>query len=227
VEKKLDVVLACMAFAALAAAQGTAPKDSPAGYPAHAELGKYTLAAEFMVHAVPAGDRGSLFAGDYLVVEVAWFGPKLDAMDIRSGQFQLRINGKTTLSPQTPGMVAASMKYPDWSERPTLTAAGGVGNTEVIYGPRPTPRFPGDPTGQVPSRPRAPEPENPGGQEKVALEPVEDQVKKAALPEGRYPPPLAGALFFPFRGKTKSIKSVELLYEGPAGKIVLKLPLGG
>jgi hypothetical protein len=53
--------------------------------------------------------------------------------------------------------------------------------------------------------------------------PLEEQIQKLALPEGKYAPPLAGLVFFPFRGKMKSIKSLELLYEGPAGKATLKL----
>jgi hypothetical protein len=35
--------------------------------------------------------------------------------------------------------------------------------------------------------------------------------------------PQAGLLFFAFRGKTESIRDVELVYEGPAGKAVIPL----
>jgi hypothetical protein len=43
------------------------------------------------------------------------------------------------------------------------------------------------------------------------------------VPDGDLKTPFAGLLFFPFRGKTKSIKTMELLYQGPAGTIALKL----
>jgi hypothetical protein len=35
--------------------------------------------------------------------------------------------------------------------------------------------------------------------------------------------PAAGLIFFPFEGKTKSIKTLELSYEGAAGRVTLKL----
>ena len=49
---------------------------------------------------------------------------------------------------------------------------------------------------------------------------IDDRI---ALPEGEQLLPVSGLIFFPFRGKTKSIKLAELLYEGPAGKAALKL----
>jgi hypothetical protein len=52
---------------------------------------------------------------------------------------------------------------------------------------------------------------------------IEDRIKHAAIPEGDIKTPFAGLLYFPFRGKTKAIKTMDLLYEGPAGKIALKL----
>lgn len=52
---------------------------------------------------------------------------------------------------------------------------------------------------------------------------IEDRIKHSAVPEGDVRTPFAGLLFFPFRGKTKAIKTLELMYEGPAGKIALKL----
>ena len=34
---------------------------------------------------------------------------------------------------------------------------------------------------------------------------------------------MAGLLFFEYRGKTKKIRSIELIYSGPAGKAALDL----
>ena len=49
------------------------------------------------------------------------------------------------------------------------------------------------------------------------------RVQKAALPEGERALPQAGLLFFKHRGKTENLQSIELVYEGPAGKATLKL----
>jgi hypothetical protein len=43
------------------------------------------------------------------------------------------------------------------------------------------------------------------------------------LPEGDRPLPQANLLFFEFHGKTARIRSVELVYTGPAGKATLAL----
>jgi len=51
-------------------AQGTAPKQTAADYPAHATAGSFTLAAEYLVHAIPSPE-GSYFTNDYLVIEAA------------------------------------------------------------------------------------------------------------------------------------------------------------
>jgi hypothetical protein len=48
-------------------------------------------------------------------------------------------------------------------------------------------------------------------------------VQKAVLPEGDRALPQAGLIFFSYRGKTKGITSIELIYAGPAGKATLPL----
>jgi hypothetical protein len=219
----LSTIFLALVLAPIAAPQGTTPRASAAEYPVHTEVGKLTLGAEYLVHSIPTV-KGVLVSGDYLAIEVALFGPSLTAIEFRADHFHLRINGdKYPLMTQSPGMVAASMKYPDWEQRKTVTASAGSGNGNVIYGPQAAPRFPGDPAGRQIPIPRPPEPENRSGQEREPSVPLEEQIQKLALPEGKYAPPLAGLVFFPFRGKMKSIKSLELLYEGPAGKATLKL----
>src|ERR1017187_7069936 len=52
---------------------------------------------------------------------------------------------------------------------------------------------------------------------------MEQKVQKATLPEGDRALPVAGLIFFQYGGKTKGIKSLELIYEGPAGKATLTL----
>ena len=49
------------------------------------------------------------------------------------------------------------------------------------------------------------------------------KVQKAVPPEGDRALPVAGLLFFQFRGKTDGIKSMELVYSGSAGKATIAL----
>jgi hypothetical protein len=126
------------------------------------------------------------------------------------------VNNKTSLYTDSSGAVASSLKYPDWQTRPTMTAEAGAGNGSVILGaPPPVARFPGDRRADRPlPLPRAPEPPNPTGEPKAAEQPIETQMAIAALPEGPSGKPVKGLLFFPFSGKTKSIRSLDLIYEG-------------
>ena len=206
-------------------AQGTTPKASPSDYPVHAAAGGVTLAAEYLVHAIPT-PSGSFVARDYLVVEAAFFGPPSSRLNLSAEHFTLRINGrKAPVMTQSPGIVSASLKYPDWTQRPTLVGTAGMGDRAVIIGqPAPVERFPGDPTARRgPQAPRVPEPENPTGEPKEPQMGIEKRVQRAALPEGAHVPPASGLLFFPFNGKTKSLRSLELIYDGPLGKMTLKL----
>jgi len=49
------------------------------------------------------------------------------------------------------------------------------------------------------------------------------KVQKAALPEGDRALPVAGLLFFLYHGRNEQLKSVELIYSGPAGKATVTL----
>ena len=214
------LLLASIALAAGLHAQGTAPRDQPSGYPVRAELPNMNLAAEYLVHSMPT-PKGAIFVQDYLVIEVAAYPKGKQSVTLSSGQFTLRINGRTrALLSQTPGMVAASLKYPDWQQRPTATVEAGVGDGSVILGrPPAVGRFPGDPTPnrrQTPM-PRAPVPENPAGESAPPDPPIGELCQRLAVPEGAIHGPSSGYLFFPFQGKIKSIRSVQLIYEGPDG----------
>ena len=52
---------------------------------------------------------------------------------------------------------------------------------------------------------------------------MELKVQKASLPEGDRALPVAGLIYFQYSGKTKGMKSVELVYAGPAGKATVAL----
>ena len=208
--------------AQLVGAEGTAPRAKAAEYRTHGELTKVSIGAEYLVHSF-SGRNHTFVARDYLVVEVAVYpGPEM--VSVRNGHFTLRVNGKKqTLFPQPPGFVAASLKYPDWERRPSLEASAGpvvMGRQERVE------RFPGDPRAEqtrLPRPPRAPEEESRSGLDSAPQARADEVVVEAALPEVETKLPVSGYLYFAFRGKTKSIRLLELIYDGPAGRAILRL----
>lgn len=210
------------ALCVCARAQGTNAKASASEYAAHAEMKDASLGAENLGHSILTR-RDAILVRDFLVVEVALY-PKDPRMRIHWEQFRLRVNGKKeTLFPQPLGMVIASLKYPDWTTHPNLEAGAGIGDAGVIIGrPTPVPRFPGDNRGGSTPVPA----QSPGNDvEKSQPEPVEDIIHHLALPEGDdVHSPASGYLFFPFSSKLKSIKTLDLIYEGPLGSATLRLP---
>jgi len=202
-------------------------RNKASDWPVHASLEKVELGAEYMVHAVTHGEEYAVVR-DYLVVEVALYPVKPNRIEVSHQHFTLRINGKkSAIFPQSPGMVAAGMKYDDWERRPGVEASAGVDNTGIILGrPRNTERFPGDPRpGQqrLPKPPTAPQPEDRSGVEKAPKKSPDELVTYVALEEGFTPKPVRGYLYYAFKGKPSSVKSVELVYRGPDGESVLKL----
>jgi hypothetical protein len=215
------VFVVSTALAAIAWAQ---PREKASDYPEHVKLADREIGAEFLVHSIPV-ERGVLVASDYLVVEVAVFPLTLAGVTVSSSQFTLRINGKKTpVFPQSTGMVAASMKYPDYENtRPRLVAQAGP---VIIGAPRPVARFPGDPSARR-QPPVAPAPDAPdqGATEKESQLPIEEQVKRAALADEHTTRPRRGVLFFPYQGKTKSIHSLELVFDPGEGAPPVRIPL--
>ena len=200
------------------AAEGIPPKPAPSAYPASAKADGITIGASYLYRSVPAG-RGSVFVKGYLVVEVAVFGPKGKRLDISSGHFTLRVNhSKRTLAPEAPQLVISQERY---GRKPELDI--GLGSGAIILGGPPLgPRFPGDARRRPPpgGRPRIETqsaPVGPARNDPAAL------MKRTALPVGNQLLPIAGYLYYPYRKKTKSIKHLELVYQGPAGSAVLRL----
>jgi hypothetical protein len=198
-------------------------RDKSSDWPVHAELKTAGIGAEYMVRSV-MHPTGNFVVRDFLVVEVAIYPAKGEALLVSQQQFTLRINGKkAAIFPQTPGMVAASAKYEDWERRPGMTATAGP----LIFGrPRSSERFPGDPRpGQerLPNPPQAPQPEDRTGVDKQQQARPEDVIVQAALPEGAISKPTRGLLYFAQRGKAESFKKIELVYSGSAGETVLAL----
>ena len=220
------LVAAALAVSPVSAA-GVEPRSDAAEYPVHAKVESLAIGAEYLVHSV-SGQGQTYVAPDYLVVEVAVFPLKPGEFTLSAGNFSLRINGKKIpLLPQTPGIVAASLKYPDWEDRPRVEAGAGIGDAGVILGrPQPVERFPGDTRpgrARLPAPPRAPTQEDPSGLGNSRPVSAEEVVVESALPEGEFRGPVAGCLYFAYKGKTKSIRSLELLYSGPAGPAALRL----
>jgi hypothetical protein len=205
----------------LAAQERTKPDD----WPVHAQGKDSAIAAEYMVRTVLSEGRSAVLR-DYLAIEVGFFPARDRSFVLSTGHFTLRVNGKkATLMAQTPGMVAASIKYEDWEVRPTVVATGSAGNAGVILGrPQGAERFPGDrrPTqDRLPPTPRAPGQEDRSGIDREPQVKPEEIVTRTALPEGETAKPVRGYLFFPFKGKNNSIKKLALVYSGPAGEIEL------
>lgn len=182
-------------------------RKAAADYPVQAELPDFQVGAEYLVQSFLA-DGLSFTVDDYLIVETAIF-PKGEAkVDVR--RFNLRITGKNMgknmLAAQTPGMVSASIRYPDWRRRPALEASAGP----VILGrPPATPRFPGDNRRRVSGVREDGPPEID----------YDDAVKRAALSEGKFNRPIAGFLYFPYDGKLKAIRTVEMVVDDKVLKL--------
>jgi len=180
---------------------GFPPRATPADYPAQAKAGTVTVAAEFAEHSLPFPE-GPLTTEDYLVVEAGLFGPPGARLQLSYQDFSLRINGKKALLPAQPYLlVFKSLKDPQWvppdagpAEQKSKTSIGGGGQDN----PPPAPVHP--PIELV----RA----------------MEKRTEKAAMPEGDRALPQAGLLFFEHHG---SVRSLELIYNGPAGKATLTL----
>jgi hypothetical protein len=214
--------LLAMLAAALQAQSGTAPKASPADYPARGSVAKLSIGAEYMMHSF-SGGRQTFITKDYLVVEVALYPAKGERLTVNTGQFSLRVNGKRqALAPQAPEFVAASLKYPDWETHRQMEASAGP----IILGrPQSVERFPGDPEAQqrLPNPAPAPTTGDATGQDKEPAVTADQLAVQTALPESEAHGPVSGYLYFAYRGKTKRIRSLELDYAGPEGSTTLPL----
>lgn len=212
------VVMAALGFAQ------TEHKPRAEDYPVHTEvmvLGKpVQVGAEYMVHSFSAGEEAYI-APEFLVVEVALFPAKGEALQVSLAQFLLRINGKKqALVPQDAQLVAASLTRPEWRSGPRLEGVAGMGGMGVGIGqPRPAtiPQMP-PPPGTPRNPPQVPQ-DNPGGIERRERIKPEELCVRTALPPGEYRKPVSGFLYFAYKGKASSIKSLELLYQDGVVKL--------
>jgi len=189
------------------ASKGMPPRATPADYQAHAQAGTVMIAAEFAGHSIP-DPQSALSTEDYIVVEVGLFGPPGAHTTLSYTDFSLRLNGKKTPLPaQGYALVFKSLKDPEYVP-PDATATGPKSKGGLTTG--------GNGQGQ----------NDPGALPAIVHIPIavsrgwEQRVQKASLPEGERPLPAAGLIFFDHRGKSNSL---ELIYNGPAGKATLAL----
>ncbi|MGB7721581.1 MAG: hypothetical protein WBL65_16875 [Bryobacteraceae bacterium] len=188
--------------------KGLPPRATPADYQAQTKAGTVTVAAEFAGHSVPTA-QGPLTTEDFVVVEMGLFGAPDARMKISADDFSLRINEKKAALPTRPfGMVLSSVKDPEWqppeqeakSKSKTGLSSGGNGDQADPNAPPPPVKIPIE-----------------------VQRAMAQRVQKATLPEGDRTLPVAGLIYFQYRGKTQGIHSVELIYDGPAGKATLAL----
>jgi hypothetical protein len=181
------------------------PRGSPAEYQAHAPAGAVTIAAEFTGHSVVT-PLASFTTEDYVAVEVALFGSPGARIKLSHEDFSLRVNGKKTVLPaQHYLLLSKSLKDPEYvPPEPPKSKDPDAGVT--MAGSKPSDRNPE--WHPVPFE---------------VTHRMEVRVEKASLPEGDRPLPEAGLIFFRYTGRENGISSVELLYDGPAGKASLQL----
>ncbi len=194
-----------------AEAKGMTPRTNPSDYQASGQAGAVTIAAEFGGHSVPTLD-GPLTSDEYIVLEIALYGPPGARATISSADFSLGINGKKPVPSQPFVLVGANVKDPEW-EPPEKVAAAKKAKTSMNAG-----------AGDGSDQEEKPDPNAPPPEVKIPV-PVQrgwaQRVQRVALPEGDRPLPQAGALFFQYRGKIQNISSLQLVYAGPAGKATL------
>jgi hypothetical protein len=189
---------------------GLPARATPADYQAQAMAGSVTIAADFTGHGIPNAQE-PLQSEDYVAVEVGLFGPDGAKLTITVSDFSLRINGKKEAQPsQSPGLVARGIKDPSWVA-PEAAGGGSKSKGGISGSAGGGGRAAGDPPPVTPKPPVE------------LLRGWQQRVLKAGIAEGERTLPQAGLLFFSYRGKTDNIQSLELIYNGPAGKATLKL----
>jgi hypothetical protein len=192
--------------------KGLAPRAAPADYQKSAQAGKVTVAAEFKRHSVPTADA-TFSSEDYVAVEVGIFGPPDVPLTLSQTDFVLRISaGKsrksTPLQVQPYALVFRDLKDPEWvpptpvepKSKGGITGGGGDAGGGQSDPPPATPKMPFE-----------------------LVRAMQQKVQKSVLPEGQRTLPVAGLIFFSLHGKTESIRSIDLVYDGPGGKATLSL----
>jgi hypothetical protein len=193
-------------------AKGIPARVAATEYQAHAQAGSVAIGAEFDAHSIPTPDH-TFSSEDYIVVEAAFFGPPGAHLTLSRDDFSLRIAGrKMPLASEPFQVIMRSLKDPEW--QPPETEAEKEAKKDSSGGLTTGGNGTGGGDKLPPLPPKMPFP---------LRRAMELQVHQAMMQEGDRALPQAGFLFFHHAGKTDNIKSLELVYSGPAGKATLEL----
>jgi hypothetical protein len=186
---------------------GVPPKAGPADYQGQSQAGTVTIAADFTGHSV-ATPESTFTSEQYIAFEVGLFGKVGDRVTLSPSQFTLKINGKKTVLESVPfAVIFGSLKDPEWEES---QAAAKVEKAKTSVGG-------GGGGGADDAKPAPPK------MSITELRAMQQKVQKAAMPEGDRPVPQAGLIFFQYGGNVKKVSSLELSYNGSAGKAKLTI----
>lgn len=181
-------------------------RSSTSDYQGHASAGAITIAAEFTGHNVVT-PLASFTDEDYVAVEVAVFGAPGAHLRLSHEDFSLRINGKRAIPSQIYLAMYKTLKDPSYvnpaeeEDKKQNTDQGGavVGQASSDRNPHWHP---------VPFE---------------VEHAMEVRIEKSSLPEGDRVLPAAGLVYFPYNGREKGISTVDLQYDGPAGRALVPL----
>ena len=182
-------------------------------YTSRAKLAGVEVGAKYLPQGVPGGS--GIYSGrKFLVIDVGVFPEAGKNLTISKNQFTLSLDGKVTLSAQTPGAGSSS-----GSLTSSRNSSSSDSDSAVQLGGPPIPAPSSNQARELESMPRRP----------ISLDPEQSSssapARKAALPEGFTSKPVSGYLFFRFDGDPKSIRSLELTYSGAGGtKAKIRIP---
>jgi hypothetical protein len=219
----MRLILASLFIAASLSAQGTKPRDFPAQYTAHTQLGNVWVGADFHGHYINT-QKATYDTPKFLVVEVGFYAPVGKQIEIDPSQFVLNVNGRA-LTAQPPNLVSLVLKNPTLDEQNHLQTEAGIGPVVMTTGqPAPGPKFPGDrdPSDTTGRQPRVDTDPSRGTVDHQPVDPAE-AVQSVSLEKGPRGTPVAGLLYFSWEGKLKKIKSLSLDYSSTLGTAKLEL----
>jgi len=182
---------------------GTPPRSGPADYQARAQAGKYTIAADFTGHTINTLTSNFTNA-EYVVVEVAAYGPAGERLTISLDDFSLRLNGnKKVIGTQPFSFLLPELRDPEWEANI----------------PQPDEKK-GKKKQQTSEDLTAPPPPPPVYPIEIRRE-MAERLRKLQLPLGERALPQSGLIFFQYGGRPEKLKSIELLYKGAASGATL------
>jgi hypothetical protein len=185
------------------------PRPKPTDYPSHAESERLAIGAEYLVHSFSNGSQ-MYNAPEYLIVDTAVFPH--GTLDVKRSQFSLRVTLQEKKSDETVILHA---------DAPTLVAYNVTSGLNAVPPQMRTPAGQGGRVPQPSDRTISSDAPPSAGSEEVS-----EVVTRMALPEDSIHGGEAGYLYFPFSGKVKKIKALDLVFsEGSNGENALVVKL--